>query len=169
VRIIAAGSFDLGAIVYFVESGVASILTSMANGATIEVGIGREGIAAALLGGAVSAQQIIVQVPGAGHRMPAAKCRAAFAQSPAFRSAVLGYVAALLDLGAQTAACNRVHSIDPWRRGADLGGAVAHLGRHAWASKQLLGIAGKPHSARSGRGFWRTKPERKPSRRGQAE
>src|SRR6266700_179928 len=54
--------------VYFIEEGVASILTSMANGATIEVGmVGREGIVgvAALMGGEASAQQIVVQVPGA--------------------------------------------------------------------------------------------------------
>ena len=61
--------------VYFVEEGVASILTSMANGSTIEVGmVGREGIAgvAALMGGEASAQQVVVQVPGAALRMPAA-------------------------------------------------------------------------------------------------
>ena len=44
--------------------------------------------------------------------MPAAKCREAFDQSSAFRTAVLRYVAALLDLGAQTAACNRLHNIE---------------------------------------------------------
>ena len=44
--------------------------------------------------------------------MPAAKCKEAFDQSPAFRAAVLRYVAAFLDLGAQTAACNRLHSIE---------------------------------------------------------
>src|SRR5216683_689442 len=101
--------------IYFIEEGVGSVLTSMANGATIEVGmIGSEGIvgAAALLGGEVSAQQIVVQVPGAALKMPAAKCREAFDQSPAFRAAVLRYVAAFLDLGAQTAACNRLHSIE---------------------------------------------------------
>src|SRR5216684_7743502 len=46
--------------VYFIEEGVASVLTGMANGATIEVGmIGNEGIAGvpALLGAEVSAQQ----------------------------------------------------------------------------------------------------------------
>ncbi len=48
--------------VYFIEEGVGSVLTSMASGSTIEVGmIGSEGIvgAAALMGGEVSAQQIV--------------------------------------------------------------------------------------------------------------
>jgi len=100
---------------YFIEEGVASILTSMANGATIEVGmVGKEGIVgvAALMGGEASAQQIVVQVHGAALKMPAAECKEAFDQSPAFRAAVLRYVAAFLDLGAQTAACNRLHSIE---------------------------------------------------------
>src|SRR5260370_34317884 len=101
--------------VYFIEEGVASVLTSMANGTTIEVGmIGSEGIvgAAALLGGEVSAQQVVIQAPGAALKMPVARCREAFDQSPAFRAAALRYVAALVDLGAQTAACNRLHNID---------------------------------------------------------
>ena len=101
--------------VYFLEEGVASILTSMANGATIEVGmIGSEGVVgvAALLGGEASTQQIIVQVSGAALKMPAARCQEAFEQSPTFRAAVLRYVAVLLDLGAQTAACNRLHTIE---------------------------------------------------------
>jgi CRP-like cAMP-binding protein len=101
--------------VYFLEAGVASVLTSMANGSTIEVGmIGFEGIVgvAALLGAEVSAQQIIVQVPVNASRMKVSKCKAAFDQSPAFRAGVLRYLAALLDLGSQTAACNRLHTIE---------------------------------------------------------
>src|SRR6266567_1811510 len=101
--------------VYFIEEGVASILTSMTDGSTIEVGmVGSEGIVgvAALMGGEASAQQIVMQVPGAALNMPTAKCREAFDQSPAFRAAVLRYVSAFLDLGAQTAACNRLHSIE---------------------------------------------------------
>ena len=110
--------FQIGApleCIYFIEEGVASILTSMANGATIEVGmVGSEGIVgvAALLCGEVSAQQIVVQVPGTALKMPAAKCKEAFDQSPAFRAAALQYVAAFIDLGAQTAACNRLHTIE---------------------------------------------------------
>jgi len=101
--------------IYFFETGVASVLTSMANGSTIEVGmIGTEGIvgATALLGGEVSAQHIIVQAPGAALRMKVAECKAAFEQNAAVRALVLRFIAALLDLGAQTAACSRLHSIE---------------------------------------------------------
>ena len=101
--------------VYFIDEGVASILTSMTNGSTIEVGmIGHEGIAgvAALLGSEVSAQHIIVQAPGTALRMNVAKCKAAFDESAAVRTVMLRFTQALLDLSAQTAACNRLHSIE---------------------------------------------------------
>src|SRR6266851_1378922 len=99
--------------VYFIEQGVASILTSMADGSTIEVGmIGMEGMVGvpALLGGEISAQQIIVQVPGTALRMSAALCKAAFDQSEAVRRVALRFTEAILNLSAQTAACNRPHS-----------------------------------------------------------
>ena len=57
--------------VYFIEEGVASVLTNMADGSTIEVGmIGMEGIVGvpALLGGKTSAQKVIVQIPGTALR-----------------------------------------------------------------------------------------------------
>jgi CRP-like cAMP-binding protein len=101
--------------VYFIEQGVASILTNMADGSTIEVGmIGMEGMVGvtALLGGNVSAQQVIVQVPGTALRMSAALCKAAFDRSEGVRRAALRFIEAILNLSAQTAACNRLHSIE---------------------------------------------------------
>jgi CRP-like cAMP-binding protein len=101
--------------VYFVEQGVASVLTSMANGSTIEVAmIGREGVVgvAALLGGEASTQHVVVQVPGTALQMNAGKCKEAFEGSAAFRAAVLRFIRGLLDVSAQTAACNRLHSIE---------------------------------------------------------
>jgi CRP-like cAMP-binding protein len=101
--------------VYFIEEGVASILTSMTNGATIEVGmIGREGVAgvAALLGSETSTQQILIQIPVTALRMKAAQCKEAFERSATVRAAVLRYIQTLLDLSGQTAACNRLHSIE---------------------------------------------------------
>jgi CRP-like cAMP-binding protein len=99
--------------VYFIERGVASVLTTMANGASIEVGmIGTEGIVGlpALFGEEISDQQIIVQVPGSALRMDARLCKAAFEGSPAVRRASLRFTQSLLSLSAQTAACNRLHT-----------------------------------------------------------
>jgi CRP-like cAMP-binding protein len=101
--------------VYFIEQGVASVLTNMADGSTIEVGmIGMEGMVGvpALLGGKTSVQKVIVQIPGTALRMNAALCKAAFDQSEAVRRVVLRFTEAVLNLSAQTAACNRLHSIE---------------------------------------------------------
>ncbi len=101
--------------VYFIEEGVASILTSMANGGMIEVGmIGVEGMVgvSTLLGAQASAQQAIVQIPGTALRMSAARCKAVFDQSAFVRTIALRFTETLLNLAAQTAACNRLHSIE---------------------------------------------------------
>jgi len=101
--------------VYFIEQGVASVLTNMADGSTIEVGmIGMEGMVGvpALLGGKTSVQKVIVQIPGTAVRMNAALCKAAFDQSEAVRRVVLRFTEAVLNLSAQTAACNRLHTIE---------------------------------------------------------
>jgi CRP-like cAMP-binding protein len=101
--------------VYFVEQGVASVLTVMANGAAIEVGmIGTEGLigVSALLGAEVSSQNVICQIPGTALRMNTARCLDAFNQSAEVRKVLLRFADMLFNLSAQTAACNRLHSIE---------------------------------------------------------
>ena len=101
--------------VYFVEEGVVSILTKMADDTTIEVGmIGIEGAVGttALLGGEASSQQALVQVSGTALRMNVAECKAAFDQSAAVRTVIMRFIEGLFDLSAQTAACNRRHTIE---------------------------------------------------------
>jgi CRP-like cAMP-binding protein len=100
--------------VYFIEQGLASVLTNLTNGSMIGVGmIGMEGVVGvpALLGDETSAQRVIVQVPGTALCMKAAPCKAAFDESAAVRGILLRFAAARLNFSAQTAACNRVHSI----------------------------------------------------------
>jgi CRP-like cAMP-binding protein len=109
--------YDVGARfedVYFIKQGLASVLTNLTSGSTIGVGmIGMEGVVGVpvLLGDETSAQRVIVQVPGTALRMKAALCKAAFDESAAVRSVLLRFTAAILNMSAQTAACNRVHSI----------------------------------------------------------
>ena len=101
--------------VYFIEQGVASVLTTMANGAAIEVGmIGMEGLVgvSALFGAEVSSQNVICQIPGTALRMNTARCVDAFNQSAEVRKVLLRFADALFNLSAQTAACNRLHSIE---------------------------------------------------------
>jgi CRP-like cAMP-binding protein len=101
--------------VYFIEEGLSSVLTTMTDGSTIEVGmVGIEGLVgvSALLGGETSAQQVIMQIAGSALRMNAALCKAVFDQSDAVRRVMLRFTEAVLNLGAQTAACNRLHSVE---------------------------------------------------------
>jgi CRP-like cAMP-binding protein len=101
--------------IYFIEQGIASVLTSMADGGTIEVGmIGNEGVVGlhALLGGEVSGQQVIIQAPGDALRIDAAAGKLAVEESAFFRRLVLRFTTEFLNLSAQTAACNRLHTIE---------------------------------------------------------
>jgi CRP-like cAMP-binding protein len=99
--------------VYFIEEGLASIIVIMSDGSTSEVGMtGFEGMigAAVLLGVNASAQHVVVQIPGTALWMSTAHCKATFERLPVFHARTLRFVGALLNLRAQTAACNRLHA-----------------------------------------------------------
>ena len=101
--------------VYFIENGVASVMTMMEDGASSEVGmVGREGLigVSALLGGRVSAQHIVMQLPGSAHSIPASRCKAVFDRNSAVRAVMLSFIEDVLNLSSQTAACNRLHSVE---------------------------------------------------------
>jgi CRP-like cAMP-binding protein len=101
--------------VYFIETGVASVLTDMLNGSSIEVGmIGIEGMIgmSALLGAETSGQQVMVQIGGTALRMSAAPCKAAFDERATVRRVMHRFAESMINLSAQTAACNRLHSIE---------------------------------------------------------
>jgi CRP-like cAMP-binding protein len=101
--------------VYFVEEGLASVMTTMEDGAASEVGmIGPEGMigASALLGGKVSAQHIVIQLPGRALRVGSRTCKVAFDNNTEIRRVMLRFVEDILNLSAQTAACNRLHQVE---------------------------------------------------------
>lgn len=101
--------------VYFLEDGVASVLTVMSDGGTVEVGmIGTEGLLGlpALLGGAVAVQHVVIQIPGNGFRISMAACKMALEGNAELRSLVLHYAEVFMNITAQTAACNRLHTIE---------------------------------------------------------
>jgi CRP-like cAMP-binding protein len=100
--------------VYFIEQGIASIVTMMTDGESIESGmIGLEGIVGmpVLFGNTVSGQQVVVQAPGSALRMGTAECVAAFDQSTNVRRVIMRFAGILLNVATQTAACNRLHSV----------------------------------------------------------
>jgi CRP-like cAMP-binding protein len=101
--------------VYFMNSGLASVLNVMEDGKSVEVGLtGKEGFVGLplLVGFKSSPSRIIVQIAGSAYRMKASalldsldKCRTLERRLHRF-SQVLGAQAA------QVAACNRLHEVD---------------------------------------------------------
>ena len=101
--------------VYFIETGVGSLVNTMANGAAAEVGtIGNEGVVGLplLLGDDRAPTSVYVQVPGTGLRMPAAQFSRELARSASMRTVMLRYAHALFNQVAQSAACNHFHSLE---------------------------------------------------------
>ncbi|HTQ34521.1 MAG TPA: Crp/Fnr family transcriptional regulator [Stellaceae bacterium] len=101
--------------VYFIEEGLASVITTMEDGASSEVGmVGPEGLVgvSALLGGTASAQYVVMQLPGRGHQIAAKHCKSIFDQSAPMRKVVLRFIEDLLNLSSQTAGCNRLHLVE---------------------------------------------------------
>lgn len=100
--------------VYFIETGVGSLVNTMANGDAAEVGtIGNEGVVGLplLLGDNRAPTSVYVQVPGAGLRMTAARFTAELASSASMRTVMLRYAHALFNQVAQSAACNHFHTL----------------------------------------------------------
>ena len=101
--------------VYFIETGVGSLVNTMANGDAAEVGtIGNEGVVGLplLLGDNRAPTSVYVQVPGAGLRMTAAQFSRELATSATMRTVMLRYAHALFNQVAQSAACNHFHNIE---------------------------------------------------------
>ena len=95
--------------VYFLESGLASIVAQLPGGRDIEVGIvGRDGMtgAAVILGDKQSTNTTFMQVSGHGFKLPSSVLRSAMEQSAALHSLVLCYIQSLLIQTASTALAN---------------------------------------------------------------
>lgn len=100
--------------VYFIETGVGSLVNTMANGQAAEVGtIGNEGMVGLplVLGHDMAPTSVYVQVPGAGLRMEATLFKKELARSVSMRTVMLHYAHAVFNQVAQSAACNHFHSI----------------------------------------------------------
>ncbi len=101
--------------VYFIETGVGSLVNTMKNGDAAEVGtIGNEGLVGLpiVLGDDRAPTSVYVQVPGVGLRMKAALFKKGLARSASMRAVMLHYAHAFFNQVAQSAACNQFHSIE---------------------------------------------------------
>jgi CRP-like cAMP-binding protein len=101
--------------VYFPATCIVSLLYVMADGASAEVAIvGKEGIVglALVMGGDTTPSRALVQSAGFSYRLPSAVLKAEFNQVGALHVLLLRYTQALLTQMAQTAVCNRHHTVD---------------------------------------------------------
>lgn len=98
--------------VHFLTSGIASTVTTLSVGSSVEVGfVGREGIAEKihLLGPLTGMTRCFMQVAGTGLRMDFKRCSEMFADDANLRNAILRLVQHEALVLAQLGACNRIH------------------------------------------------------------
>jgi len=100
---------------YFIESGLASVLTIMLDGKSVEVGLaGKEGFIGLplIVGLSTSATRVIMQVGGSAQRINTKDLLKLLPTCPVLAKRLSRYS---LDLGTQAAhvaACNRLHEVE---------------------------------------------------------
>ena len=101
--------------VYFPTTAIVSLLYVMEDGASAEIAVvGYEGIVgiALFMGGETMPNRAVVQSGGAAYRLDARCMQREFNRSGPFQHLLLRYTLGLLAQMAQTAVCNRHHTVD---------------------------------------------------------
>ena len=101
--------------VYFPTTSIISLLYVMENGASAEIAVvGQEGIVgvALFMGGESTPSRAVVQSAGQGLRLKASLMMQEFNRGGPVMHLLLRYTQALITQMAQTAVCNRHHSLD---------------------------------------------------------
>ncbi len=101
--------------VYFPTTSIVSLLYVMEDGASAEIAIvGNEGLIgiALFMGGDTTPSRAIVQSAGEAYRLDARILKEEFHRAGPVQRLLLRYTQALITQMAQTAVCNRHHSID---------------------------------------------------------
>ncbi len=101
--------------VYFPTTSIVSLLYVMEDGASAEIAIvGNEGIlgVSLFMGGETTPSRAVVQSGGFGFRLKAQALKTEFARFGPTLHLLLRYTQALITQMAQTAVCNRHHSVD---------------------------------------------------------
>jgi CRP-like cAMP-binding protein len=101
--------------VYFPTDAIVSLLYVMENGASAEISVvGNEGIigVALFMGGESTPSRAVVQSAGAAYRLQGHLLKEEFNRHGELTLLMLRYTQALITQMAQTAVCNRHHSID---------------------------------------------------------
>jgi CRP-like cAMP-binding protein len=101
--------------VYFPTTAIVSLLYVTENGASAEVAVvGNEGIVGVslFLGGETTTSRAVVQSAGHAYRLKGPLLKDAFFRAGPMLRVLLRYAQALLTQMAQTAVCNRHHTVD---------------------------------------------------------
>ena len=101
--------------VYFPTTAIVSLLYVMEDGASAEIAVvGNEGLIgiSLFMGGESTPSRAVVQSAGEGWRLPARSVKAEFERPGPVMHLLLRYTQALITQMAQTAVCNRHHSLD---------------------------------------------------------
>ena len=101
--------------VYFPTTSIVSLLCVMENGASAEIAVvGNEGIVGVSLfmGGETTPSRAVVQSAGHAYRLKGPLLKDEFYRAGPMQRLLLRYTQALLTQMAQTAVCNRHHSLD---------------------------------------------------------
>jgi CRP-like cAMP-binding protein len=101
--------------VYFPTTAIVSLLYVMENGASAEIAVvGNEGIVgiSLFMGGESTPSRAVVQSAGEGFRLQAGIMKDEFSRAGPVLHLLLRYTQALITQMAQTAVCNRHHSLD---------------------------------------------------------
>jgi CRP-like cAMP-binding protein len=101
--------------VYFPTTSIISLLYVMEDGASAEIAIvGNEGLVgiALFMGGETTPSRAVVQSAGHAYRLEARLLKEEFNRAGPVQRLLLRYTQALITQMAQTAVCNRHHSID---------------------------------------------------------
>jgi len=100
---------------YFPTTSIVSLHYVMESGASAETaGVGNEGVVgiSLFMGGDTTPSSAVVQTAGHAYRLERRKLKQVFDQAGLFQKVLLRYTQALMTQMAQTAVCNRHHSLE---------------------------------------------------------
>jgi CRP-like cAMP-binding protein len=101
--------------VYFPTDSIVSLLYVLANGSSAEIAVvGNDGLigVALFMGGETTPSRAVVQSSGHAYRLAGQKLKAEFRRNGELQLLLLRYTQSLITQMAQTAVCNRHHSVD---------------------------------------------------------
>lgn len=101
--------------VYFPTTAIVSLLYTLSDGASVEIAVvGNEGVVGVSLfmGGETTPSRAVVQSAGHAYRLAGRALKEEFTRGGPMQHLLLRYTQALLTQMAQTAVCNRHHSLD---------------------------------------------------------